>query len=315
MSLLPAGVPVLQDALIIFDKITLVAADALLLINALTSKRHWGIFDKDGNAVLTGDSVFAFDFTRDSSIAKYPVEKGDFASYNKVQVPFGIKLTFTKGGDVGERALFLKKVDQLQATTTLYTVITPELNYSNVNITHYDFRRTSQNGVTLLVVDVWCEQVRQSAPLQFSQTDTPSTTAPVTAPANPESASPVNSGPVQGSAPAPQTTTPSGPTAAFSGGGGQPSPFAGASGSWDAPPTVSAPGVSLTNGVGNVPSASSATNSLITYGTPNGPASSLVSGVITNPSTGLPIEYGTLSGSVPINQVTHIVSPGQTVVK
>jgi hypothetical protein len=57
--------------------------------------------------------------------------------------------------------------------------VTPEQVYSSVNITHYDYRRTSTNGVGLLTVDVWGTQVRVTGDAAFSQTQAPSGADPV----------------------------------------------------------------------------------------------------------------------------------------
>lgn len=214
----PPGVPTLQNAGVTFNQVSTVVSD-IAIIAGLFSGPQWGIFDQNNNPVIVGDSVVSAEFTRDFNISKYPVEQGDFASYNKVKTPYGLKFTFTKGGSISDRANFLKTVQAAQASLTLYKGSIPELFYPNITIDHYDWRRTAKNGVTLLTVDVWCEEVRVAPPASFSSTPT-TTVPPITAPADPQAGQAVNGGTVQAQPPASQVSTPSAPIA----GTGQTSP-------------------------------------------------------------------------------------------
>jgi hypothetical protein len=65
----------------------------------------------------------------------------------------------------------------------------PEKVFTNVNVEHYDFRRTSVNGATVLIVDMWFLQVRTDVQETFSNT------------IDPASADPVSSGTVQPTTP------------------------------------------------------------------------------------------------------------------
>lgn len=130
---------------------------------------RWGIFSEEGIPLLIGDSVKAFDYKKDARLADYPLEKGGFGSYNKVQTPYDARLSFSVGGTEASRAAFLKMCDKLIASLTIVTAVTPEISYPSANVVHYDLRRTSQNGVTLLTVEVWIQEVRQTARTEFTQ--------------------------------------------------------------------------------------------------------------------------------------------------
>lgn len=126
--------------------------------------QQWGIF-KDNTPVLLSDSVASVEYTRDYQISDYPQEKGAFASYNKVQVPYQSKLTFLINAT---RKDFLSAVEAAIKSLDLVTVVTPEKSYENANLLHYSYRREAQHGVTLIRVDVWCEEVRIVAGPEFS---------------------------------------------------------------------------------------------------------------------------------------------------
>lgn len=149
----------------------------------------WGIYDKDGAPVLTGDSVKAVEPSKEFRISSFPVENGTFNSYNKVEVPGEVRLTFFQGGSESDRSVFLGTLDNLARTLDLYSVLTPEITYTSLNITHWSYERTAANGVTLLSVDVMLTQVRDTGEAVFTQTKAA------------DGANPVNTGPVQTQAP------------------------------------------------------------------------------------------------------------------
>lgn len=175
-------------------------ADAAQIIQ-LFQAPQWGIYDLQGNPVLasastvqqlvasidgtlnqigslfgaSGAATFAcsvgdLDFRWDYRISSAPQEQGAFLSYNKVQNPFDGRMTFLVGGAAAQRAAFLSTVNTLVASMNLYALVMPELTYPSINITHYDFRRTSRSGVSLLAVGVWFEQVRVSGTTAYSNT-------------------------------------------------------------------------------------------------------------------------------------------------
>ena len=163
---------------------------------AQTDPIVWGIYDQDGNPVITGDSVKAIDFHNDYRISDFPVEQGGFASYNKVATPFDLLVTFVQSGSITDRQDFLNQLQTSLSSLDLYQVITPEIQYLDVNVCRILYRRTHKEGVQMLTVDVYCREVRESGTLQFSTTATP------------DGASQQNDGTVQPKTPSSQTSTP-----------------------------------------------------------------------------------------------------------
>ena len=183
------GIPPLTTPLHFVTNV-LAVADAVSAILGFGTPQ-WGIFDQSNNPVIAADSVVAVDYKQGWHIADYPIEDGDFASYNKVATPFDAKVTFTQGGTESDRAAFLAAIEAAAASLALYNVVTPEKTYLNANIEHYDYRRTSRNGVGLLMVDVGLVEIRQVATTTFTQT------------AQPSGADQVNGGTVQAITPTP----------------------------------------------------------------------------------------------------------------
>ena len=135
---------------------------------------QWGIF-LDGEAVIAADSTISFEYKQDTPVSDYPVEDGGFQSYDKVQLPGDIRMRFTAGGSVANRANFLASIDDVMNTTDLYDVLTPEEVYLSFNFVHRDInKRTASNGVGLIAVDLWLTEIRVTATATFSNTQQPS---------------------------------------------------------------------------------------------------------------------------------------------
>jgi hypothetical protein len=167
--------PLLNQATSAANVVILLAADALLIARLINpaSKIQWGIFS-GLLPVIVPDSIVSFDFKNEWHLPTAPQENGAFQSYNKVATPFEPRVTMTKGGSESDKHEFLNKLESVAAALTLYTVVTPTRTYENVNITHYDYHRTATNGVGLLTVDVYMQEVRVAPPPAFTNTAQPS---------------------------------------------------------------------------------------------------------------------------------------------
>lgn len=186
------GVPPLLRVQKVVADVALVVADALILLKAFQGPQ-WGVFTPQGEPVLIGDSVVSVGLKKDYRISNFPVEKGAFASYNKVEMPFDARLTFTVGGSDDDRAQFLGRVQKACGSLALYSVVMPELTYASANLTRFDFERRAKAGVTLLSVDVWLEEVRIAVQTSSNQKT-----------AEPAGAKPEALGPVQATSPTPE---------------------------------------------------------------------------------------------------------------
>lgn len=175
------------------------------------SKNIWGLFDQNNNAVVVASNVVTMDFRQDFTIADYPIEGGiaaggaasSFLSYDKVTVPFEVKLRFSQGGGASaianlaselgvqlpsffgaagtgltQRQAFLNQIEAISGTTQLFNAVTPEKVYPNVNVVHYDYHRAAEQ-VGIIVVDIWCQEVLLTEAAEFSNTQAPNGASPV----------------------------------------------------------------------------------------------------------------------------------------
>lgn len=194
------GVPALSSYAA--NDATLAVTDAFAAVSAFLAP-SWGIYI-EGQAVITPANLFTqsfggaigalstiaaligfpnvvpvvastieFEYAGDSPISNYPQEKGAFQSYDKVQLPFDIKLKIAAGGSVSNRQALFSTLDALRTSVALVDIVTPEGVYPSVCCKHVDYRRTASNGVDLVLADVWFEEVRVQAGASFSNTTSP----------------------------------------------------------------------------------------------------------------------------------------------
>lgn len=139
----------------------------------------WGVYDQDGNKVLEPDSFLGIRFRNGARVPNAPMEAGSFSSYNKVQTPFDAVISMAISADLAARQVFLGTVGALVQTTDLYAVVTPEISYGSANMVDYSYTRSERQGVTLIIVELFFKEIRESAVAQFSQVQAPSGANPV----------------------------------------------------------------------------------------------------------------------------------------
>lgn len=184
--------------------ISTVLSDAVDFLQSIL-RPQWGIFDSRGVPVAPADTALSLEYRGDSRISGYPQEEGGFAAYNKVQVPYDARVQLVCAKSEAARQEFLAQIEAAKQSTMLFRVVTPDVTYENANVIAYNYRRSSRQGVTLLIVEVFLEEVRQTAVAKFAYRDnTPSSTVTgavrintFSNVANPASADPVSLGQVQ----------------------------------------------------------------------------------------------------------------------
>jgi hypothetical protein len=185
------GVPSVVFAAGAGQLLNYLTADAFGVFAGVALQQPWGIY-LGGAPIILCDNVVSFDYRQQWAVSDFPVERGAFESYDKVQIPFDGRFRFSAGGSEANRAAFLASIAAVAGDLNLYTIVTPDAIYPSVNITHYDYSRSAGNGAGLIVVDVWTLEIRETVNDQMSATQSP-TSAPQ-----------ANGGTVQPTAPTPK---------------------------------------------------------------------------------------------------------------
>jgi len=178
------GVPALRRELTSRQTTRLVISRILsrILLSRFTRAGVWGLYDIKDGKVSRADSVFSLDFKGASKISEVPLQNGSFAAYNKVQLPNFQLLRLVKKGNDLERNQFLTEIDNAKKSTDLYYIVTPERTYFNISIEDYAYKRTAQDGVSMLIVDITLKEIRQVSPafstVKLESAKTPTAASP-----------------------------------------------------------------------------------------------------------------------------------------
>ncbi len=121
----------------------------------------WGVFDLNGNLVVDADSMMDFGWRQEYRISNYPIQRGAFASYNKVTLPFESSVVLSKGGSLSARTAFLQQIDAVAASLATYNIRTPEKTYSNVNVTRSELSRRGAANATIFDIELFFVQIAE----------------------------------------------------------------------------------------------------------------------------------------------------------
>ena len=156
---------------------------------AASAQPAWGIFDSTGKLVVNPDSFLDFDNSNDWKIANFPMQDGQFNSYNKVNLPFELSVRMSKGGTVQDRKNLLDQIAAIAGDTKVYSILTPERTYLNVNVRRYAIRRMGREGAFFFAdLEIFFQQIVQTAS-QYSTTSANTANAQ-----NPAATPPFNAG-------------------------------------------------------------------------------------------------------------------------
>lgn len=130
----------------------------------------WGIFDDKGNLAIKPDNFLNFDSSSDWKIADFPLQDGQFSSYNKVKLPREDSVKITKGGSLQDRKNLLDKLESIAGDTKLYSILTPEKTYPAVNIRRFTIRRLGREGAYYFAdLEIYFRNIQQTTS-QYSTT-------------------------------------------------------------------------------------------------------------------------------------------------
>lgn len=161
------GMPSVPD--LPFDPAGVVSSgiDALIsfggaFVIGLIFGERWGIFNEYGIPILLADNVTSVEYNNSSDVVNAPLEKGTFATYNKVQNPYTATVQMTKGGgNATMRGLFIGQLETLAKSTLLFNVLTPEYVHRNAAIVGFSYKRLPSEGNRIIVATIELKEVRE----------------------------------------------------------------------------------------------------------------------------------------------------------
>ena len=159
-------------------------AGSLLGINLLSpGASTYAITDTSGNVVINPDTMAVFDYEYEQEISDYPIEQGGFNSYNKVRLPKRIRTEMACGGlnwvqnleqtadqlinnvlgsNFGQgmtRTQFLEACDSAVDSLDLFSIVTPDITYTNFNAKSVRYSRAKNSGAGQIIATMVWEEV------------------------------------------------------------------------------------------------------------------------------------------------------------
>ena len=162
---------------------------------------RWGLYDEQGRQAAVFDAFFGISLKAEAKVTGSPVERGGFASYNKVNAPTRLQVTLGRTGRASVCAAILDRLEELKVGTELISVITPDRVLDGYSLAGFDYTYQAADGVDRLVVTLALEEVRQ-VDAEYSDQQLPRAAVK-----HPADASTVDAGKQQGRKPGPSTLT------------------------------------------------------------------------------------------------------------
>ena len=136
----------------------------MLLTNFADVKRSWIV--RGDSAEVAFSSMLEFSAEKSSRLPDEPIEKGSFATYNRVIEPRSITCRLGVSGTAQQLQSEIDRLTTLSENDEKITLVTPEQSYKNMMLESFDYRRDAQNGRGVLYVDLRFKEIREVASQQ-----------------------------------------------------------------------------------------------------------------------------------------------------
>ena len=136
----------------------------MLLTNFADIKRSWIV--RGDSAEVAFSSMLEFSAEKSSRLPDEPIEKGSFATYNRVIEPRSITCQLGVAGTAQQLQSEIDRLTTLAENDEKITLVTPEQSYKNMMLESFDYRRSAENGRGVLYVDLRFKEIREVAPQQ-----------------------------------------------------------------------------------------------------------------------------------------------------
>lgn len=125
---------------------------------------QWTLLDDTGEKAFDFDSFSNLNLKSESKVIQAPVESGGFVMYNKTNTPLEIKCTLIKKGFPEDLQVYVDALLEYADNTNLLSIVTPDREYRNMNLTSVSFSRSAEGGVNLIMAECSFTEIRQVTP-------------------------------------------------------------------------------------------------------------------------------------------------------
>lgn len=125
---------------------------------------QWTLLDDAGEKAFEFDSFSKLNLKSESKVIQAPVENGSFVMYNKTNTPLEISCTLIKKGFPEDLQTYVDALLEYADNTKLLSIVTPDREYQNMNLTSVSFSRSAEGGVNLIMAECAFTEIRQVTP-------------------------------------------------------------------------------------------------------------------------------------------------------
>lgn len=150
----------------------------MILTDFLNRNKGWIV--RGQSAAVDFSSMQEFSAEKSSRLPDEPIEKGSFATYNRIIEPRSITCQLSIEGSASKLQNAIDRLTTLCENDEKITLTTPEQSYPNMMLESFDYRREAMTGRGVLYVDLRFKEIREVASQQ--------TTTSVEEPIEPEDA-------------------------------------------------------------------------------------------------------------------------------
>ena len=136
----------------------------MLVTDFANVKKGWIV--RGQSVSVDFSSMQEFTAEKSSRLPDEPIEKGSFATYNRVIEPRNITCRLSVEGKTSELQNAIDRLTQLSENDEKITLTTPEQSYKNMMLESFDYRRDASNGRGVLYVDLRFKEIREVASQQ-----------------------------------------------------------------------------------------------------------------------------------------------------
>ena len=115
----------------------------------------------NGGSSIAFKTMLEMGIEENSKIPSEPIEKGSFASYNRVLEPIHANCRLALEGDPSEIQSTLQALSDMKEGNQRVTFTTPFDSYENLMLESFDYRRDGNSGFNVLVVDLNLTEIRE----------------------------------------------------------------------------------------------------------------------------------------------------------
>ena len=136
----------------------------MIVTDFLSKRKAWIV--RGQKAAVDFSSMQEFSAEKSSQLPNEPIEKGSFATYNRVIEPRTITCQLSVEGGKSDLQNAIDRLTTLCENDEKITLVTPEQSYPNMMLESFDYRRDVNNGRGVLYVDLRFKEIREVASQQ-----------------------------------------------------------------------------------------------------------------------------------------------------